>query len=192
MDIKLNLVLAWFAASFISLIVSIGGYFYINQEVYTPPALSENFNLYAALPAQNGITSEYIFSSDGRAKIVESFFRKYKSPLYPYSETFVQTADKYNLDWRLLPSIAMQESNGGKRVINHSFNPFGFGIYGNKVVKFANWEEGIEKVGKTLKEEYVEKGYKTVEQIMVKYTPPSISKGGPWAIGVNSFMFELN
>lgn len=192
MDIKPTFIVAWFSASFITLIISIGGYIYIQQEVYSPPQVTDNFNLYAALPDSSGVISDSISSFDGRAKIVESFFRKYNSPLYFYSENFIQVADKYNLEWRLLPSIAMQESNGGRKVIKHSFNPFGFGIYGNKVVKFTSWEDGIERVGKTLKQEYIDKGYKTVEQIMVKYTPPSISKGGPWAIGVNSFMFELN
>lgn len=190
MDIKPTLVLGWFAASFITLVASIGGWFYIQQETFKPPA-TQNFHLYSALPNQNSVIEESIISSDGRAKIVESLFKKYKAPLHPFSETFIQVADKYQLDWRLLPSIAMQESNGGKRVIGNSYNPFGFGIYGSKVIRFDSWVEAIEKVGQALKEEYLDKGLKNPEQIMTKYTPPSLEKGGSWAKGVYSFMFEL-
>ena len=190
MDIKPAFVVAWFAATFITLTSSIGGYLYFQQESLNPPT-SENFHLYAALPYQNGVITESILSSDGRSKIVENLFKKYNSPLSPYSDIFIEVADKYNLDWRLLPSIAMQESSGAKRVIQKSYNPFGFGIYGSKVIRFDSWEEGIEIVGRSLKEEYINKGLKTPEQIMVKYTPPSLLKGGAWAKGVYSFMFEL-
>lgn len=190
MDIKPTFVAAWFAASLITLLTSIGGYFYLLQESYKTPD-TENFHLYAALPNQNGSVTDSIISSDGRAKIIESFFREYNSPLSFYSEVFIQVSDRYGLDWRLLPSIAMQESSGAKRIIQESHNPFGFGIYGSKVIRFQSWEEGIETVGRALKEEYIDKGLKTPDQIMVKYTPPSLSKGGAWAKGVNSFMFEL-
>lgn len=191
MDIKPTFIFAWFATSFITLVAGIGCFLYLSQISYSPYS-TQNFQLYAALPNQNGFVTDAIFSSDGRAKIVESFFRRYKTPLYPYAEVFISVADKYDLDWRLLPAIAMQESNGGKKVIDNSHNPFGFGIYGDNVLRFNSWEEGIEQVGKGLKTEYIDKGYTTPEEIMVKYTPPSLSKGGPWARGVNTFMFELN
>lgn len=191
MDIKPNFIVAWFAASLITLSISIGGFFYLFQESYKTD-VSENFHLYAALPNQNGPVTDSIISSDGRAKIIESFFREYNSPLSLYSEVFIHVSDRYGLDWRLLPAIAMQESNGGKKVIGGSFNPFGFGIYGSRVIRFDSWDEAIEKVGRALKEEYIDKGLETPDEIMVKYTPPSLEKGGAWAKGVYSFMFELN
>ncbi len=85
----------------------------------------------------------------------------------------------------------MQESNGGKKVINNSFNPFGYGIYGTKVIRFNSWEEAIERVGRALREEYLNIGLKTPFQIMSKYTPPSLAKDGAWAKGVITFMEEL-
>jgi len=99
--------------------------------------------------------------------------------------------DKYNLDYRLMPSIAMQESNGGKRVIKNSNNPFGYGIYGSLVLKFNSWEEGIERVGKGLREDYLNEGLTSPYAIMTKYTPSSVAKGNAWAKGVSSFMEEL-
>ncbi len=98
---------------------------------------------------------------------------------------------KYGLDYKLLPSVAMQESNGGKKVIADSFNPFGYGIWGKQVKKFSSYEEAIERVGRGLREDYLDQGLDTPEKIMPKYTPPSVAKGGPWAKGVSSFMEEL-
>lgn len=191
MDIKVTFLAAWFAASFITLISATTSYIYLRGESFILQ-VSENFNLYAALPDKNAVLTDAITSSDGRSKIIESFFKKYNSPLYIYADYFTGVADKYALEWRLLPAISMQESNGGKRIIKSSYNPFGFGIYGDKVVRFNSWEEAIERVGRALKEDYLDKGYETVEEIMVKYTPPSILIGGAWAKGVNSFIFELN
>lgn len=191
MDPKATFIAGWFAASLITLTTAIGGYIYLAGETYMP-VTHQNLYLYAALPKQMGELSDQIIPSDGRSKVVESFFKQYNSTLLHYSDTFVQVADKYHLDWRLLPAIAMQESNGAKRVIKNSYNPFGFGIYGNKVIRFSSWEAGIDRVGKALREDYLDKGLVSVEQIMTKYTPPSLSSGGSWAKGVNSFMFELN
>ena len=85
----------------------------------------------------------------------------------------------------------MQESNGGKKVINNSHNPFGYGIYGGLVIKFASWDESIERVGRALREDYLNQGLKNPHQIMAKYTPPSLAKNGAWAKGVTTFMEEL-
>lgn len=180
----------WFATSLTTLIFSLVFMVYISStKIITP--VSQDFKLYAALPQSETEIVEDINYIDGRAKIIENFFKDYKAPLSIYSSSFIQVADKYKLDWRLLPSIAMQESNGGKRVINNSYNPFGYGIYGKLVVRFTSWEEAIERVGKALREDYLNKGLKTPYQIMAKYTPPSLEKGGTWAKGVSSFMEEL-
>lgn len=189
-DLKPNLVGAWFGASFISLIFSILLLFYISVERVVLPK-DQNFKLYAAIPGSKSEVSDKVGWEDGRSKIIEDFFKKYKSPLAKQSSAFVNIADKYSLDYRLLPAISMQESLGGKKVIGNSHNPFGYGIYGNLVVKFSSWEEAIERVGRAIKQDYLDKGLKTPTQIMAKYTPPSLEKGGAWAKGVSSFMEEL-
>lgn len=185
-------VAAWFAASTTALIFSFLFSMYLsNVRQVNSPIGRQNFKLYAALPQSTNSISDEINHADGRAKIIENFFSGYKSPLYAYSSSFVEVADKYQLDWRMLPSIAMQESNGGKRVIKNSFNPFGYGIYGGLVVKFQSWDEAIERVGRALRDDYLNRGLKTPTQIMAKYTPPSLAKDGAWAKGVSSFMEEL-
>lgn len=85
----------------------------------------------------------------------------------------------------------MQESNGGKKVIEGSKNPFGYGIYGGSVLSFDSFADAIGRVGKALREDYLNKGLTKPEQIMAKYTPPSLALGGPWAKGVSTFMEEL-
>lgn len=183
-------VAAWFATSATALIFSLTLSLYLSHAKVINP-VNQNFKLYAALPQSGLFFIENIEHADGRAKIIENFFKNYKSPLLSYGDFFVQVADKYRLDYRIMPAIAMQESNGGQKVINNSHNPFGYGIYGNLVIRFSSWEEAIERVGRALREDYLSKGLITPTQIMAKYTPPSLAKGGAWAIGVATFMEEL-
>jgi len=183
-------VAAWFSAAATALIFAITFSFFISHPKLIKP-VSQNLSVYAALPESTNYISDEIHPVDGRARIIEDFFKAYKAPLSNQGAAFIKVADKYQLDYRLLPAIAMQESNGGKRVIKDSFNPFGYGIYGSLVVRFDSWEEAIERVGRALREDYLNQGLKNPTQIMAKYTPPSLAKEGAWAKGVNTFMEEL-
>lgn len=191
MDKKIPLMVAtWFGTAYLTLIISFISLLYISTEKLIR-VQTQDFRLYAALPQKNVESQDKVGFTDARAKIVEDFFTGYKSILGDYADNFIKVADQYALDFRLLPSIAMQESNGGKRVIKDSHNPFGYGIYGGLVTKFSSWEEAIERVGKALRADYLDQGLHTPMQIMAKYTPPSLAKGGIWAKGVSSFMEEL-
>ena len=188
--LRIGFVGAWFGTAILTLTFAIFFNIYLNTSrivTYT----NQNFRLYAALPQKNSEISQDVLKKDARAKIIENFFKGYQSPLSHLGDIFIKVADKYSLDYRLLPSIAMQESNGGKKVIKDSKNPFGYGIYGKLVLRFNSWEEAIERVGRALREDYLDKGLKTPTQIMAKYTPPSLAIGGTWAKGVDSFMKEL-
>lgn len=143
---------------------------------------------YAALPTSQSIYLEEIVEKDARVELVRQFFKRYGSPLEPYATDVVEAADKYNLDFRLIPAIAMQESNVCKKIIPNSFNCWGYGIYGTKVTRFKNFQEGIEIVSRGLSRNYTGMGLTTPEEIMKKYTP---SSNGSWAFGVNQFMEEL-
>lgn len=190
MDKKALLVASWFSTTAIALLLSIFSLVYFSTVTVVNPS-SQNFRLYAALPETNAKSTDSISAKDARALIIENFFRNHKAPLADFGDLFVRAADEQGLDWRLLPAIAMQESNGGKRVIEDSYNPFGYGIYGDRVTRFESWEAAIERVGRGLKENYIGQGLKTPDEIMAKYTPPSLEKGGTWAKGVNQFMSEL-
>lgn len=190
MDKNLYFVASWFGATLTTILFS-SFFLYFTTKPKVVSYNTSDFSLFAALPSNSSQISQKIGFSDARSKIIENFFKGYKSTLAQFSSVFIEVADKYSLDFRLLPAIAMQESNGGKKVIKDSYNPFGFGIYGTKVIKFSSWEEGIEKVGKTLRYNYIDQGLKTPKQIMSKYTPPSAQKDGAWAKGVALFISEL-
>lgn len=190
MDNKPLFVASYFGAAISALIFAIFFLIYLSQPKIIQFS-TQNFKLYAALPEDLALQTQNITPQDGRAKIVEDFFKQRNAPLSDHAPAFVSVADKYSLDWRLLPAIAMQESNGGRKIINDSYNPFGYGIYGRSVVKFGSWEEAVERVGRALKEDYFNEGLTTPQTIMAKYTPPSLETGGAWAKGVYTFMEEL-
>jgi hypothetical protein len=143
---------------------------------------------YAALPTNDEIFTQEIIASDARTEAIRQFLARYNSPLEPFSQHIVTMAEKYDLDYRLIPAIAMQESNLCKKIPHNSHNCWGFGIYGGKILRFDNYSEAIETVTKTLANKYKQKGLVTPEQIMSKYTPGS---NGSWAYGVNHFMEKM-
>ena len=61
---------------------------------------------------------------DPRLHRLEEYFAKRDCPLRTAAADFIDAADKYSLDWRLLPSISMVESSGGKDYRNN--NVFGW------------------------------------------------------------------
>lgn len=126
---------------------------------------------------------------DERVAILKAFMRKHDSPLYEHAEFIVETADKYEMDFRLIPAIGMQESGLCKHIPHGSHNCWGWGIYGDTVTRFTSYPEAIDTVSRGLKRNYIDKGYVTPDEIMRKYNPGS--PNGSWAKGVNSFFGVL-
>src|SRR3989344_3854969 len=143
---------------------------------------------YAAVPNSNQAYLLDNAEKDARVERIRDFLTKYDSDLAPYAEFIVETADKYSLDWRLVPVIAMQESTLCKKAPKDSFNCWGFGIYGKKVTKFSNYKEAIETVTKTLAKNYIDQGLVEPSEIMSKYTP---SNSGVWAENVSYIMDRI-
>lgn len=83
---------------------------------------------------------------DDRAIKIDAYFAKNNLPLTGYGKSFVDTADKYNLDWRLLPAIAMRESTGGKFACPNGNKANVFG-WASCRVRFSSYDEAIDKVG---------------------------------------------
>ncbi|MCS6956687.1 MAG: hypothetical protein NZM02_02470, partial [Patescibacteria group bacterium] len=179
--------------SFFNLFLSFKALAYFNRQQIIEKIITDidtkKNNFYSSLYIQK--KQEYkteIKLSDGRVANLKAFFRKYHSPLYDYAEKIVEVSDKYGFDYRLLPAIAMQESNLCRVIPENSYNCWGWGIYGSIVTKFDSYDQAIETVAKGLKTEYIDKGLITASAIMKKYTPPS---SGSWAHGVNTFMRML-
>jgi len=144
--------------------------------------------VYASLPTQFPVIDASVGSSDARPEIVKQYLEFYNSPLVPYANLIVQTADKYSIDFRLIPAIAQQESNLCKIIPPGSYNCWGWGITGSSTLGFDSFPDGIEIVSKGLRENYLNKGYVTISDIMSKYTPQS---NGSWAHGVTEFMTAM-
>jgi hypothetical protein len=143
---------------------------------------------FAALPTSQDIQSANVTQADGRVDRIEKFLQQYNSPLAPYASDIVAAADEYGLDYRLLVSIAMQESGLCRHEIPNSHNCYGYGITGNQVIYFSTYEEGINTVSRALAHKYKADGLVTPDQIMARWNP---SSNGSWANGVNYFMDQL-
>lgn len=144
---------------------------------------------YKALPTLNSQTAVSLNSQDARIDVLRDFFKKYNSPLLSHAQFIIDTADKYSIDYKLIPAIAMQESTLCKKIPKDSHNCWGFGIYGSKITRFDTYEQAIETVTKTLARDYVSKGLTTPEAIMSKYTP---SSNGVWADSVSLMMDKIH
>jgi len=143
---------------------------------------------YKALPENRVLITESLFPKEARVDVLEQFLNGYNSTLAKHSKKIVEYADKYKIDYRLIPAIAMQESTLCKKIIKDSYNCWGFGIYGNKVTKFANFDEAIETVTRTLAREYIQKGLIEPDEIMSKYSPQNHND---WAGNVNLVMEQI-
>lgn len=148
---------------------------------------NRQFTLSAA-PLVLGTISDEVQVADGRSANLKNFFRQYNSPLFDYTDDLVRIQDKYGIDYRVLPAIAMQESEGCKKIPPGSHNCWGWGIYGDNVMMYSSYPEAMEAVAAGLKRDYVDRGLITASAIMARYTP---SSPGSWAYAVNFFLKVL-
>lgn len=152
------------------------------------PVFQTPSQLFASLPAPVGEVLGEFTLADARPLIIEKYLKKHKSPLLPYAHQLLEASERYDVDYRLIVAIAQCESNLCKKVPAGSYNCWGFE---NGKTRFLSWEQAFNQVAKTLKERYLDQGLTTPEEIMTKYAPPSVEKGGPWAKCVNQFIKEL-
>ena len=123
-------------------------------------------------------------TDDYRIIILRTYLIKHNSPLAEHAEDFVAIADKYNIDWRLVPAISGVESTFGKRIPYNSYNAYG---WANGAYKFKSCEDSIEIVSKTLRQKYIDKGAPSISKIARRYAPPSST----WAGKVKFFMEKI-
>lgn len=121
---------------------------------------------------------------DLRIGQLQSFLEKQGSPLAPHADDFITAADRYDLDWKLLPAITGVESTFGKHIPYGSYNAYG---WANGAYHFESWEHSINHVSKALKEKYVNRGLDTPHKIGPVYAPPSTT----WAGKVVHFMNQI-
>lgn len=109
----------------------------------------------------------HLASVDTRVAHLRSYLLSHDSPLASEAARFVAEADRTNLDWRLLTAISGVESTFGKQIPSGSYNAWGWGIPTGAQwgVAFTSWNDAITTISHGLKENYVDKGAVTIDQI---------------------------
>ena len=137
-------------------------------------AFSRGLVLFAGLLAAQGTADPdprpvetTAIPTDPRLLRIKQYFLERDCPAYAYAEDFVVAADQHNLDWRLLPSLSMVESTGGKATQNN--NMFG---WDNCNIRFQSSREGIYKVAARLGRSTLYRN-KDVDQMLKVYNPRS-------------------
>jgi hypothetical protein len=105
------------------------------------------------------------YSQDPRFETLRSFFAKAGCPAMHYVRAFIEAADGYALDWRLLPSLSYIESTGGKNAPNN--NLFG---WDSGRAQFSSPTESIHAVGYRLAHSDLYKD-KDLDEILNTYNP---------------------
>lgn len=183
---KLGLVLCWLTGTLALLLIT-SFYFYTYSH---PLTISQQHPTKIAEELPENHFQDQVLGvqiTDKRAYTVSNFLKK--TPLEPYSSYIVETSDKYGIDYRLIPAIAVKETGGGRTANEDSYNAWGFE---NGRTKWGSWEEAIDTVAKTLKTRYIDKGYTTPDEIMPIYAPPAVENGGGWAIAINSYFLYMD
>jgi hypothetical protein len=107
------------------------------------------------------------YGVDSRVEILQRFFGNADCPAEDLAGDFVDAADKYGLDWRLLPSISLIESTAGKTAPNN--NLFG---WNNGNTAFASLSDGIYHVAWRLARSRLYKD-KSLDEMLEMYNPIS-------------------
>ena len=147
--------------------------------------LSNSGQVFAAghsLAYSENIESKLI---DERTLILKAYFKKYNSPLEESANDFIEAADTYNLNWRLVPAIAGVESTFGKRIPG-GYNAWGWGVYGTQAIYFTSWRHGIFTVSEGLRKNYINKGYITPFEMNRIYASSPV-----WGRNVSYFLADI-
>jgi hypothetical protein len=138
-----------------------------------------------SLPAPGSIHAEYRqipqrARSEARLERLKAFFGKADCPAKDYSGEFIATAELFNLDWRLLPSISFVESTGGKAAKDHNLFGWNSGQTG-----FETAVAGIHEVGRRLSRSRLYRK-KNLDQLLATYNPT-----GDYALKVKDVMRRI-
>lgn len=166
----------WYYLPFFVVILAI----FVTPHIYAQEKASES----SATPLPK---SQFV-QDDKRVRLLRGYLASHNSPLAEYSPIFVQKADEHELDWKLMPAISGVESTFGKQIPYNSYNAWGWGIYGNNTLRFTSWEEAIDTISKSLREDYINK-WKAQDT----YAIGRIYAASPtWAQRVEYFMEKIN
>lgn len=125
----------------------------------------QNFKLYAALPEEGLQSSDEIVRTDIRASLIKKFFKKHNSDLANSSEAVLDTAVRFNLDYKTVSAVALIQDTPSSN-------------------------QAILQLGQNLKN-YADEGLKTPDQIVTKYIPDSKTEAKVWSRKVASYLTQF-
>lgn len=147
--------------------------------VVNPPSVvspqKQNIEVSGPL-AVNSAIDQKLEAEKIKAQAIDAYFEARNMPLEGMGMKMVLEAEKNDLDWRLLPAIAVRESTGGKndckKVENNAFG------WGSCKIGFDSVDQAIETVARNLggnnPNTATHYDNKTTKQILRAYNPPSI------------------
>jgi hypothetical protein len=119
----------------------------------------------ATVSVQQYKAAPEVKQNDPRLSQLQKYFGDRDCPLRDSAKDFLLAADQNQLDWRLLPSISIIESSGGKYYGNN--NVFG---WGSAKDKFPSVRAGIHYVAAQLGKSRRYKG-KNIDSKLQMYNP---------------------
>ncbi len=113
-----------------------------------------------------------------KAGKINAYFAQNNMPLARFGMKMVLEAEKNDLDWRMIPAIAVRESSGGIHACkskNAQFNPFGWNSCKSG---FKSYDDAIERLAQHLGGNHPRTSHyyngKENRAILQTYNPPSI------------------
>lgn len=109
-------------------------------------------------------------------------------PLADYSEELVDSADKYGLDWKIIPAISGVETWFGCAGDAESYrNAWGMGGGPSNRYRFDTWEEGIDVYAKMLADGYGTDVHTRLYDVASLYVYGHAGRHDKWADGVMKY-----
>ncbi len=189
--ILLALPLIFFATSSFAVLLSVSGLIITSTADEQIAIDSAGSHLFGSVPPEGSTLGESTVSAEARPIIMRRFLESYHSPLAAYSDFILSVSEEYELDWRLLAAIAGAESTFCRTIPEGTYNCWGWGIHSRGTLGFSSYKEGIKIVAKGLREKFLDDGLTSVDEIMARYAPVSLSRGGSWGRAVEYFMSQL-
>jgi hypothetical protein len=110
----------------------------------------------ASLAASGSAVPVDSMKHDNRAEVLKKFLEQYDADLASNAQTFVDEADKNNIDWKLVPAISGVESTFGQAIPYHCNNAWGYNIYGDHTRCFATYKDAITVISHDLRHLYMD------------------------------------
>lgn len=153
---------------------------------FSTTAFAQKVDTHVPKKAKSSISNVEAKQLDRQAQILAGYLHTHNSPLEYHAQDFIDSAKKYNLDWKLVVAISGVESTFGKHIPG-GFNGWGWGVYGTQAIYFNSWKEAIYTISQGLRKNYVDKGYTE------PYSMNRIYAASPtWGSKVTFFMNEID